>query len=161
MNVDTAQAVNISPEFLRAGRAIFTVANASGDHYTFRIVGSGLDDPGVEVDGSIVRGNPRWFAQLLTGPDNEHDYTYLGCYNPATGDVRLTAASKMPEDSQPVRVLRWACKIVRAGRPLPAGYSIRHEGRCGRCGRTLTEPRSLECGIGPECRRKMTVFEIA
>jgi hypothetical protein len=150
MSVDTTQAVNISPEFLRAGRAIFTVANASGDHYTFRIVAAGLEED-----------NPRWFAQLLTGPDNEHDYTYLGCYNPVTGDVRLTAASKMPEDSQPVRVLRWACKIVRAGRPLPAGYAIRHEGRCGRCGRTLTEPRSLECGIGPECRRKMTVFEIA
>jgi hypothetical protein len=26
-----------------------------------------------------------------------------------------------------------------------------HEGRCGRCGRALTVPESVERGIGPEC----------
>jgi hypothetical protein len=26
-----------------------------------------------------------------------------------------------------------------------------HEGRCGRCGRKLTVPESIESGFGPEC----------
>ena len=26
-----------------------------------------------------------------------------------------------------------------------------HEGRCGRCGRKLTVPESIEAGYGPEC----------
>jgi len=29
-----------------------------------------------------------------------------------------------------------------------------HDGNCGRCGRTLTNPDSLATGIGPECIKK-------
>jgi hypothetical protein len=29
-----------------------------------------------------------------------------------------------------------------------------HEGRCGRCGRRLTVPESIESGLGPECATK-------
>lgn len=139
--------LNIGPEFLRAGDAVFTVANPSGDHYTYRLAFPPERD-----------GDRRDFAfvSLLFGPDNESDYAYLGCYHPSQASVRLTAGSVFPTDSKPVRVLRWAVEVIHGQRPLPAGYSIRHEGRCGRCGRTLTEPRSLECGIGPECRRKMS-----
>lgn len=28
---------------------------------------------------------------------------------------------------------------------------IWHEGKCGRCGRQLTVPESIESGFGPEC----------
>jgi hypothetical protein len=34
---------------------------------------------------------------------------------------------------------------------LPSGWEFRHEGRCGRCGRTLTVPESIDSGFGPEC----------
>jgi len=30
---------------------------------------------------------------------------------------------------------------------------ILHEGRCGRCGRKLTDPVSIETGLGPHCRK--------
>jgi hypothetical protein len=30
-----------------------------------------------------------------------------------------------------------------------------HEGKCGRCGRLLTVPSSIESGIGPECSKIM------
>lgn len=141
-------AMNVGPEFLRAGHAVFTVANPSGEHYTYR-----LASPPERVSQAEFA-----FASLLTGPDNECDYTYLGCYHPSRAEVRLTNASRFAADSKPVRVLRWAVEVVHGRKPLPAGYAIRHEGRCGRCGRALTEPRSLECGIGPECRRKMEMF---
>jgi hypothetical protein len=129
-----------NPKFFSAGRAVFTVANNKGDHYTFRIGRSKESQP--------------LFVGLLTGPNNEADYTYMGIYNPENNSVRLTGKSKYTPDSTPVKVINWAINVVAKGTELPSGYSIKHEGRCCRCGRTLTDPTSIELGIGPECRSK-------
>lgn len=127
-------------KFFEGGRAVFTVANNQGEHYTYRIGHSREDQP--------------LFVGLLTGPNNEQDYTYMGIYSPDTGNIRLTGKSKYTPDSKPVKVIQWAVNVVRSGKPLPEGYSIQHEGRCCRCGRTLTDPTSISLGIGPECREK-------
>lgn len=37
------------------------------------------------------------------------------------------------------------------GLDLPAGLEAREESRCGCCGRPLTDPVSIDRGIGPEC----------
>jgi hypothetical protein len=130
---------DIDLRFLEAGHAIFTVGNDKGDHYTYRIVKPSKDKP--------------FFVSLLTGPDNCGDYTYLGIFNPLTREVYRTAKSKYLESSTPVKVIRWAIKVVANNTTLPPGYSIHHEGRCCRCGRRLTTPESVEAGIGPECAR--------
>ena len=125
--------------FFELGKAIFTVANPSNEHYTYKIRKKIFDDK-----------RTCWFIYLLTGPQNTNDYTYLGVYVPSIHGVRLTAKSKYTEDSKPVKVLKWALTRV-ANNNLPVGYKIQHEGRCGRCGRTLTTPESISRGIGPEC----------
>jgi len=131
----------INERFLTAGRAIFTVSNPKGERYTYRISKKDTER------GSI------YFGSLLTGSDNESDYTYMGL---VTGDtVRTTAKSAYPATSKPVAVLGWALQVVNGKRTLPEGYAIHHEGRCGRCGRTLTVPESVESGIGPECALRM------
>jgi len=38
---------------------------------------------------------------------------------------------------------------------IDKGFALHHEGKCGRCGRKLTVPLSIETGIGPECASKM------
>lgn len=43
-----------------------------------------------------------------------------------------------------------------AGSPMPAGLEAHEESRCGRCGRQLTDPVSIERGIGPECYGRRT-----
>jgi hypothetical protein len=45
--------------------------------------------------------------------------------------------------------------MVWKNQELPGGYKIHHEGRCGKCGRLLTVPESVETGIGPECAKRM------
>jgi hypothetical protein len=137
--------------FLLAGRAIFTVSNPAGERYTFRID---------KMDAKKARDpqNLPYFAKFLTGSDNENDYSYLGLL--LTGEtlsVRATAKSpaNAATEHKPFRVLGWALQVLTGGRELPAGYKIQHEGRCGRCGRTLTVPESIEAGIGPECATKM------
>jgi len=37
---------------------------------------------------------------------------------------------------------------------IPHGYTVELARACLRCGRKLTTPRSLESGIGPECRNR-------
>lgn len=128
--------------FFEGGRAIFTVANPVGEHYTYKIDHPSKDKP--------------YFVSLLTGPDNVEGYTYLGLYNPDRRQIVLTAKSRHGEDSKPVRVLRWAIRKVASGERLPEGYAICHEGRCCVCGRMLTTPTSIDRGIGPECERRMS-----
>lgn len=133
-----------NPKFFSAGRAVFTVDNGKGTHYTYQIGHSKPEQP--------------LFVGLLTGPNNESDYTYLGIYNPENHQVRLTAKSKYTEETQPVKVIRWAIKQIAEGKELPEGYSVKHEGKCCRCGRTLTDPISIDRGVGPECWEKMGGF---
>ena len=131
----------IGREFVTAGHAVFTVANPAGQHFTYRV--STSDD------------SARWFVGVMTGSNNERDYSYHGLLDPATGAVRVTAKSRVSADALSAKVLRWALDVVYGRRSLPAGYAIEHAGACGRCGRTLTEPESLATGIGPTCRERM------
>ena len=98
-----------------------------------------------------------YFIALLTGPDNTEfgDYTYMGLLNPDDLTVKLTDKSNYKDDSPPVIVLRTVLQKLAKGVELPPD-AIRHEGRCGRCGRPLTVPESIDRGIGPECWERLT-----
>lgn len=148
--------VNITPDFIKAGKAIFTVANATGEHYIYQVT---KKDP--EPGSKYESFGPTWFVAMLTGPDNTSDYTYMGLvehrfnqlqYNSGANWVRLTKASKYKMDSKPIQVFNFAMRVVEGKQQLPAGYSIRHNDLCGRCGRQLTDPTSLATGLGPICR---------
>lgn len=142
----------LSKSFMLAGKATFTVEVAEGfknqfrtqPHYTFRIT------------RKEYNGEPMYFAALLAGADNENDYVYMGTVNPFNGALRLTGKSKLGAGAWPVKILGrvlaavWSEKQDAIG---AAGWGLHHDGKCGRCARTLTVPESIKCGIGPECRR--------
>lgn len=131
----------ITREFVTAGRAIFTVQN-SVRHFTFKAARPAKDRK---------NENAPIFLSVMTGTDNESHYTYIGILDKRNGTVRFTKGSKLAQDDQRVKVLQFVLNIVWGRWNLPAGYEIRHSGKCGRCGRTLTNPDSLDSGIGPEC----------
>jgi hypothetical protein len=139
----------VTKDFVTAGRATFTVECPDGDHYTYRV--------------SLVPGNDRYpadayFVSTLTGPDNESSYTYMGKLDPATGLCATTAKSRQFEDQYRFRLLHRVLARVWAADHAAYeqhGFRTHHEGKCGRCGRTLTVPASIESGIGPECARQM------
>jgi hypothetical protein len=133
--------------FILGGNAVFTlVSEKTGARYTYRVR---LSD-----DGKC------WFVSVLTGSNNESDYTYIGLVrgNNRSGkpvvEFTLTKASKMTSDSLPVRGFRYTLDALVA-HTMPNNVAIWHEGRCGRCGRTLTVPESLASGLGPECAKRM------
>jgi len=141
--------IQLDKQFFMGGNATFTVQNPQGEYYTFKIC---QPNKSPRFRGQSVIPH---FASLLTGPDNENSYTYLGMVNPETGDVKLTRQSRYTENSKPFQVIRWALKHALGDRQIPDGYQINHAGHCGRCGRLLTVPESLTRGIGPECWSKM------
>jgi hypothetical protein len=130
----------LEKDFILGGNATFTVENGKGEHYTFKV-----RKPKPEMP---------YFVGLLTGPDNVSNFTYLCIVHPDTGTIKLTEKSKLTANSIPVRVAAFAFRCVWGTQPLPNGYKIRHDGKCGCCGRTLTTPESLDRGIGPECAKR-------
>lgn len=140
-------------EFIVAGKAIVTLeSKKTGNWFTYK-VSRVPDYRGKQVN--------RWFVSLLTGPDNENSYSYMGLLDQRDGDIefRLTAKSKVPETACSVRGFRYMWNHLANG-TIPADMIIRHEGKCGRCGRTLTVPESLHNGIGPECIKHTNVVRL-
>ena len=132
--------------FICAGRAVFTLQGREA-RYTYRVSKS--------HESADTGRRPVWFVSLLTGPDNTADYTYMGLLIPDTGAVYLTSKSSYTPKSTPVVALRWALDLVWRGLELPAPARLMHVGRCGRCGRALTVPASIDAGIGPECATQL------
>ena len=133
--------VMISTQFLLAGNSTFTVSNDGGEHYTFKVKKS---------KEKYLNGQYTFFISLLTGPD---EYTYLGIIK--NNSVALTKKSKYKFDSVPYRVAKWAVEKVMYEKLLPIGYDIQHAGKCGKCGRKLTTPESINTGLGPVCARSL------
>jgi hypothetical protein len=134
-------------QFMRGGKATVTLVSVkTGRHYTYRIVRARDRETGEPTaDGTF-------FVGLLTGPDNETAYSYLGHISrdvfwtgrkyPRPGDVGPDAPAS--------KAFAWSWQKLAAG-ILPDQLHVYHEGRCGRCGRKLTVPESIESGFGPEC----------
>jgi hypothetical protein len=130
--------------FLLAGKAIFTVVSKkSGVRFTYKVKKHDEKD--------------LWFVSVLTGPDNTSSYSYLGTVFTQTGQFgpsrvfRSTAKSRIAVDAPSNKAFSWLFRMVDEGKSVEEFAEVHHEGRCGRCGRRLTVPESIESGFGPEC----------
>ena len=135
--------------YITAGNATITLrSNISGRRYTYRI--KAMENK----DGTVaVLLDRSYFISLLTGPDNTGDFSYIGILTPQL-NMRLTPKSKLPTESSPVQAFRFLLTCI-AKEQMPAMFEVWHAGRCGRCGRKLTVPESVERGIGPDCAEMM------
>lgn len=143
----------LTKDFIVAGKAIFTLevsdsfasAKKTRPHYTYKVSKPKFTSPFL-------------FVSVLTGPENTKNYTYLGILFPDTGIVKFTDKSQFHEDAWCVFLLRRVCANLWGNTPHKieeAGFKLHHEGKCGKCGRRLTVPQSIETGIGPECVKSM------
>lgn len=124
--------------FALAGHAIVTLVNTrTGGRFTFKIVKPSDEHP--------------HFVRVLTGPDNEESYTFLGTIFNGT-EYRHGRRSPIGEDAPSAKAFKW---FWANADQLPDFVEVWHEGYCGRCGRLLTVPESVTRGIGPECWKRM------
>jgi hypothetical protein len=131
----------------------FTLRNEeTGEHRTFRVRTQA--EKAKFAPGSRVIG-------LLTGPDNEADYTGFGFV--INGDRVAVWKSRRGHGDGWALWSKWE-KLAHMfttlvlGRKSPhfdaAKYSVKLAKRCLRCNRPLTDPISIDLGIGPVCRTK-------
>src|SRR5215475_5342484 len=132
--------------FMLAGDAYVTLrSKETGTRYTYRVSKADCLKCG-KGEPCTCGAKPRYFVSLLTGPDNEGDYTYLGMIFPGNGaprEFRATKATGTQATGKPFLAFAYAWRALERDQSIPAKLEIWHEGRCGRCGRTLTVPESI------------------
>jgi Family of unknown function (DUF6011) len=141
--------------FLFGGEAIFTLLSHTGERLTYRVQKKAY----TLANAPEVTRYTYW-VMLLTGPHNTRDYTYLGTLsNEKQRTFELSPKSHVKDASAAsVKGFQWLLKRIAGYEQNllqtvmhPDRMSFYHAGRCGRCGRALTVPTSVESGIGPEC----------
>ena len=124
---------NIALTFIKGGKSKFTFKNTKTENrFTFKVKKS--------------KDSELYFVSVLTNPDV---YQYIGTIR---GDVFSHGKkSKISQDATSVKVFKYVFTKLVAGN-LESFIEVWHEGSCGRCGRTLTDPESIKTGFGPFCR---------
>jgi len=126
---------NKSLDFIFAGKSIFTCKNVeTGKRFTFGVRKHKKDEI--------------YFVSVLSSPDI---YTFIGSIRKDT-NYKHSLKSTVTEDAQSVDVFDYIIRSLRVDK-LPKIVQIWHEGKCGKCGRRLTVPESIESGIGPQCSK--------
>jgi hypothetical protein len=119
-------------DFILAGNSLFTVVNSrTGNRFTFKVKKHKTDNV--------------HFVKVLTNPDV---YQFIGSI--IDSSFRHSKKSKISTNAQSVQVFAYIFKKLVENK-LPEFIEIWHNGKCGRCGRALTVPSSIETGFGPEC----------
>lgn len=147
---------------IAAGRSILTCRSLkTGHRFTFRFR---------RPDPEPGRTRPIWVS-ILGGPEGEFTrsqdehgpvveqahraWTFLGTIwvdEGREGRYSHSAKSKVQPSDTAARTAAWiAQRIPFRVDELMEKAEWWHEGRCGRCGRRLTVPESIESGFGPDC----------
>lgn len=130
--------------YIFAGKSVFTlVSGATGNRFTYRV-------------NALKKRNDAdretYYVSVLSGPDNTNDYKRIAMIFdgrlvfPASWEIKATAPS--------AAALSWSLAKLQKG-IMPSNLSVHHNGHCGRCGRHLTTPESVESGLGPICAGKV------
>jgi len=114
------------------------VSGKTGARFTYRVTQKDASSP--------------HFVALLSGPDNESSYTFLGTIFEGM-TYRHGKRSSVSPEAPSAKAFAWAWGYLAKGE-MPPNCEVWHEGRCGRCGRALTVPESIFSGIGPVCESK-------
>ena len=135
--------------FIFAGDSTFKlVSRSSGKKMTFRV-----KQAKPKVDGGE---KPNVFFVMA-----QHDgrMKYIGVIADWTkGQFRTTRGTKIPVNSLEIKAFQWFWGVMRQGwkeKQLPETVEFWHSGKCGRCGKQLTDEPSIACGYGPTCRKKL------
>lgn len=75
---------------------------------------------------------------------------YLGMFE--KGKFRLTSNSRFKSSTEVVRGIEFLSSMLYDKNKFSL-MDVYHEGCCSKCGRQLTDPKSISIGIGPKCRK--------
>jgi hypothetical protein len=127
-----------SVRFMLAGDAHITfVSQRTGVRFTYRVAA-----PKKNAQATVR------FVSVLTGPDS---YSFIGTiFVERNAFVWSSTKSAIGADAPSVKAFAWTWRHLASG-DMPAEIEVWHEGKCGKCGRRLTDPASIASGLGPIC----------
>lgn len=127
--------------YILGGHGVVTLmSDTTGAHHTYRF----------EAPSNRKPNDDMMFIYTLVDGSN---WTYVGMYR--NGAFRLTAKSKFGVDTSIVKGIAFIFKMMLNSDFKDDRMHLLHEGICSRCGRPLTNPASIELGIGPTCYSKL------
>jgi hypothetical protein len=125
--------------FILAGNSISTFLNPyTGNRFTYKV--------------KKAKDSDLYFVSVLTAPDI---YIYIGYISK---DFKHGKKSNISNSAQSVKVFNYIFRKLKSGN-LGDNIEIWHNGKCGKCGRKLTVPSSIDTGIGPECFKSLSKQE--
>jgi hypothetical protein len=137
--------------FIFGGKGQFTIINKETDNqFSFKIIQSDnvKDLYYVDIknrkDINPVTNSTYVYGGFLVYKDGEAKY-YKG------------AKGKMCDKEQSVRSLMYVINHLIKG-DLPEFIKIYDFGKCGHCGRQLTDAHSIEIGVGKECAKQLGII---
>lgn len=132
---------SIAIDFILAGNATVTFLNTeSKNRFTFNI--------------KKLKDKDIYFVKVLTNPEI---YSFIGSI--IDNKFKYSKKSKISNDAQSVVVFNYIFSHLLTN-SLNDKIEIWHEGKCGKCGRQLTVPESIEAGFGSECIKSINKKEI-
>lgn len=123
--------------YIQAGHGTITLVGKA-TRYTFTFGMAKDAKPSID---------PPIFVRLLIAPE---EYAYIGFIKCG----QLVAGKKGNPNHPAFRALAWYLDKALHHPEVAAMAECWHEGVCGRCGRELTVPESIESGLGPICAKK-------
>lgn len=125
--------------YIFAGKSIFTLVNTkSGVRYTYFVSKAKGDDE-----------NAPHFVSVLVGAENQQ-FMFVGTIF-GKKMYRHSTKSRVNVNTQSIKGIIYMLTKLSENGGLDDCMEVYHLGRCGRCGRALTEPESVATGLGPIC----------
>jgi len=125
-----------------AGNSEFSLQNENSKrHYTYKIK---------SVKKNNSKTSKRYFVNVAFG---YMEFTYAGLLIIEGNKVSYSKGNSgnVSESAESIVGLFWLLNILLNGKNVPDAMGVYHFGKCGKCGRPLTDPESIKIGLGPYC----------
>lgn len=127
--------------YCMGGNAIVTLTSPTGVHYTYYIRAPWMDDKDKFADD----------VRFVYALGSENSWHYIGGLYDHGTLFRATRSTTVSGRSPVFKGVKYLVQMMNQDFETP--MILQHEGCCGVCGRRLTDPTSIERGIGPKCFR--------
>jgi len=140
----------------KEGHTVFTiVSNRTGTRFTYRVKRANkFNEQSRKWEPSNV-----WFVSVLSGSDNQDDYRFIGTIFDRGVAPKFFAhsnKSKVSKSASSFVAFSWYFNnLIEGNEDAINNVEFFHQGICGRCGRELTVPSSIETGLGSICASKI------
>ena len=127
--------------YIEGGHAIVTLESPSGKHYTYSFKKPFNTENKYSSDLRFVKVHI------------ENDWVYIGTYrNKYMSKFNKTEMCLLPDFHEAIKGVNYIMRMCNEP-DLDTPMKLYHEGVCCRCGRPLTDPKSIISGIGPKCSK--------